>query len=83
MFGGHIYVLDDKDLHQRIMLLYHDSQVVGHPGCTKTLELILCNYWWPQMAGHVRLYTQTCETCLQNKVIHRRPIGKLNLMPTP
>ncbi len=69
MFGGCIYVLDNKDLCCRIMLLYHDSQVAGHPGHVKTLELISHNYWWPQMAWHVGLYTRTCETCLRNKVI--------------
>ncbi len=83
MFRGCIYVPDDKDLHRQIMSLYHDSRVVGHPGRAKTLELILRDYWWPQMARHVGLYTRTCETFLQNKVIRRRPIGKFNPMPTP
>ncbi len=83
MFGGRIYVPDDKDLCRRIMSLYHDSRVAGHPGRAKTLELISRDYWWPQMAWHVGLYTRTCETCLRNKVIRRRPIGELNPMPTP
>ncbi len=69
MFGGRIYVPDDKDLRRRIMSLYHDSRVAGHPGRAKTLELILRDYWWPQMAQLVGLYTRTCQTCIQNKVI--------------
>ena len=39
-FSGKIYVPDWKDLRRRIIALYHDSQVAGHPGRMKTLELV-------------------------------------------
>ena len=35
------------------------------------------------MSRHVGQYTRTCDTCLRNKIIRRRPIGGLNLLPTP
>ena len=82
-FGGRIYVPDANDLRRRIMAQYHDSQVAGHPGRMKTLELISRDYWWPQMARHVGQYTSTCETCLRNKVIRRRPFGELVPLETP
>ncbi len=52
-FNGQIYVPDSKDLRQRIIVQYHNSQVAGHPGRMKTLELISRDYWWPQIGRHV------------------------------
>ena len=52
-FGGCIYVPNSKDLRRRIISQYHDSQVTGHPGRAKTLELISRDYWWPQMLRHI------------------------------
>ena len=68
-FGGRIYVPDNKDLRRRIISQYHDSQVAGHLGQAKTLELISRDYWWPQMSRHVGLYTSNCDTCLCNKIM--------------
>lgn len=82
-FAGKIYVPDWRDLRRRIISLYHDSRVAGHPGRMKTLELVSRDYWWPQMARHIGSYTRTCETCLRNKVIRRKPIGLLNPLPVP
>ena len=49
-FRGKIYVPDGKDLHQWNVSQHHDTQVVGHAGRWKTLELVSWNYWWPQMS---------------------------------
>ncbi len=49
----------------------------------KTLELISRDYWWPQIGRHVGSFTRTCEECLRNKVIRRRPIGELNPIRPP
>ena len=68
-FHSHIYVLDSHNLRQCIIMQYHNSQVAGHLGRMKTLELISRNYWWPQISQHIGQYTQTCKTCLQNKVL--------------
>jgi len=46
-FRGKIYVLWSPDLRRQIIALCHDTQIVGHPGRWKTLELVSRNYWWP------------------------------------
>src|SRR4029077_16808289 len=46
-FHGRIYVPPDSDLRRRIVSLCHDTKVAGHAGWFKTLELVSCNYWWP------------------------------------
>jgi hypothetical protein len=40
LFRGKIYVPKDRDLHRRIVEQHHDSQVAGHPGRWKMLELV-------------------------------------------
>jgi len=43
-FQGKIYVPQSPDLRRQIVALYHDTQIAGHPGCWKTLELVSRNY---------------------------------------
>ena len=49
-FRGHIYVPNIPELQQQIVKQHHNSCIARHPGQWKTLELVLCNYWWPQMS---------------------------------
>jgi hypothetical protein len=50
MFHGKIYVPNDRDLRHRIVEQHHDIRIAGHAGHFKTLKLVSCNYWWPQMS---------------------------------
>jgi hypothetical protein len=59
-FRGKIYVPLTSDICWKIVALNHDSQVAGHPGRWKTLELVSRNYWWPQMSRYIGQYTATC-----------------------
>jgi hypothetical protein len=47
LFPSKIVVLWNKDLCCQIMEQHYDTQVTGHAGCFKLLELISQNYWWP------------------------------------
>ena len=62
---------------------HHNSKVTGHPGCWKTLELVLHNYWWPQMSCYIGTYTSTCDMCLQNKPSCQAPMSELHPLPIP
>jgi len=44
-FQGKIYVPRSPDLRRQIVALCHDTQIAGHPGHWKTLELVSQNYW--------------------------------------
>jgi len=52
-FQGKIYVPRSPDLCRQIVALCHDTQIAGHPGHWKTLELVSRNYWWPQMSRYI------------------------------
>ncbi|ESK85181.1 pol-like protein, partial [Moniliophthora roreri MCA 2997] len=77
VFRGKIYVPKDKDLHCCIMEQHHDSCVAGHSGRFKTLELVSCNYQWPQMSRYIGQYTRTCQPCIRAKIQCHKPIVEL------
>jgi hypothetical protein len=76
MFHGKIYVPNDRDLRHRIIEQHHDMRIAGHAGCFKTLELVVRNYWWPQMSHYISIYVKTCDLCNRTKLQHRRPFGE-------
>ena len=49
LFQNHIYVPKDKSLQGCIIGMHHDTQVTGHPGQYKTIELLTRTYWWPSV----------------------------------
>ena len=49
-FCGCIYMSNIPELQRQIVEQHHDSRITRHPDQWKTLELVLCNYWWPQMS---------------------------------
>jgi hypothetical protein len=71
MFHGKIYVPNDRDLRCRIVEQHHDTRIAGHGGHFKTLELIACNYWWPQMSRYISIYMKHCDLCNHTKVQRR------------
>ena len=44
-----LVVMADNELRRGVTSLFHDQLTAGHPGISKTLQLILPYYWWPNM----------------------------------
>ena len=77
LFKGKVYVPKDIALRRKIVELHHDSQITGHPGRWKTLELVSRNYWWPNMARFIAAYCKGCDRCNRTKTFPGKPVGKL------
>jgi len=58
---GRVYVPKDKKLRVEIIWLHHDTSIVGYGGQWKTMELIIRNYWWPEMTKEVKRYVEGCD----------------------
>jgi hypothetical protein len=66
-------VVVTKDLQGKCTLIkeHHDPPVHGHPGISKTIQIIECSYWWPQMCNDITDYVQGCANCQCHKVNNR------------
>jgi len=66
--GNALVVVQDNELRRGVTTLFHDSTTAGHPGISKTLQLIQPYYWWPGMKDFITQYIQGCATCQMTKV---------------
>jgi len=62
-----LYVPDSSTLREEIINHHHESELAGHPGYTKTHELVTRNYWWPQMMSDIKRFVAGCEKCQATK----------------
>ena len=46
---------------------YHDPPTMGHPGISRTTQLIRQPLWWPKLASEVEQYVKGCPECQRNK----------------
>ncbi|KAJ9566978.1 hypothetical protein OSB04_002944 [Centaurea solstitialis] len=67
----------------RISVEAHKSRYSVHPGTNKMYRDLKQVYWWPGMKKDIAYFVETCVTCLQVKIEHQRPYGKLQQLPIP
>ena len=51
-----------------VIKAHHDSQVYGHPGIARTIQLVERANWWPGLRREVTDYMKGCTECQRNKV---------------
>jgi hypothetical protein len=66
--GNALIVVENNDLRRGVLHHFHTSKTAGHPGITKTIQLIQPHYWWPHMKDFVTAYVKGCATCQMNKI---------------
>jgi len=66
--GNALVVMEDNNLRRGVTSLFHDQLTAGHPGISKTLQLISLYYWWPNMKTFITAYIRGCATCQITKV---------------
>ena len=72
-----IVVPNVDSLRERIIKENHDSITAGHPGRTKTIELIQRDYWWPTITKDCHAYVDGCPICQRTKPLRQKPLGLL------
>jgi Integrase zinc binding domain len=68
-----LVVVEDNELRREVSSLYHDHRLAGHPGISKTLDLLTKDYWWPTVKDFVTSYVKGCAVCQSSKVNTVRP----------
>lgn len=61
----------------------HDTEVGGHVGGNKLLELVSRLFYWPTQHKDVKQYVRTCLKCQENKSVNQLPMGLLHPLPIP
>jgi len=54
----------------------HDNLTAGHPGRTKTYEMVHRHFYWPGMSKHTKQWVKNCHTC-------QRITPSMEALPTP
>ena len=78
-----VYVPDSNDLRLRILCFKHNHILSRHPGQTKTIELIRCEYTWPGLRKFVKKYVKSCTICMRAKPKRHKPYCFLKQFPIP
>ncbi|SLM40434.1 reverse transcriptase domain protein [Lasallia pustulata] len=61
----------------------HDNKLAGHPGISKTIELITRDFKWPGLRKDVQHYVDNCDTCKKAKHSRHKPYGLLQPPAVP
>jgi hypothetical protein len=59
--GDALIVVENNDLRRGILHQFHTLKTAGHPGITKTIQLIQPHYWCPHMKDFVTAYVKGCS----------------------
>jgi len=78
-----VYVLKDEELRVEIIQLHHDVLVAGYRVKWKITELVIRNYWWPEVTRDVGKYMEGYNTCQKIKNRTELSAGKLKLSEVP
>jgi hypothetical protein len=82
-----VYIPDYRpergNLRTRILQSKHDHITAGHFGYNKTLELLRCEYVWPNIRSDVQRFVSQCVLCTCNKPTCHCPYRLLQPLPIP
>jgi hypothetical protein len=65
---GRQVVTGDIEDKRCLIQSHHDTPVHGHPGISKTIQLMERLYWWLKMRLDITEYIKGCADCQRHKV---------------
>jgi len=82
-YRGKRYVPEDPELQLRLIREYHDTALAGHPGRSKTFDLLSRQYYWKTMRKQVDRYVRSCAECQRSRTNRHASFGVLRPLPVP
>ena len=76
-YKGWVVVPQSEDLREEILMKFHCSRFLVHPGGTKMYHDLRRQYYWSGMKKHVGDFVRRCLMCQWVKAEHQRPVGLL------
>lgn len=65
-------------LKKIILNYYHDQDIAGHLGITKTLNRITSIFWWKNAYTDIKEYVRSCLPCQTSKPLNKKPVGLMS-----
>ena len=82
-FNGRLFLPQSDEVALQLLYRYHNTSLAGHPGRTKTAELIRRTYIWPRMHLDIARYVRNCHQCIRSKASRSSPQGFLQSLEVP
>lgn len=76
-------LLKEISLHTEVLQDVHDQPSSGHPGITRTLQMLKRHYYWPGCTADVKRYVRNCHPCQRSKAPRDKANGLLAPLPVP
>jgi hypothetical protein len=61
-------ITGDAEARRNIIKNHHDLPTYGHPGISRTTDLVAKYHWWPNLATEVQNYVKGCAECQRHKI---------------
>ena len=62
---------------------YNDSQIAGHVGQEKTIEIFCRDFYWKGLTNWINDYVRSCDECQHNKSPRHGLFGRLQPLQVP
>ena len=82
-YRGKQYVPEDPELQLRLIKEHHDTPLAGHPGRSKTFDLLSRRYYWRTMRKQVDRYIRSCAECQKFRTSRHASFGVLGPLSVP
>ena len=82
-FKNKMFVPNVGQLRFRFIQKFHDDPAAGHPGKTKTYEILSRYYYWPGIIDDVKRFVKNCYGCKKSKTSKNKYHGALKPLPVP
>ena len=80
-YRGKRYVPEDSGLQLQLIKEYHDTPLAGHPGRSKTFDLLSRQYYWKTTRKQVDRYVRSCAECQRSRTGRHASFGVLRPLP--
>ena len=78
-----IIVPDNQEVKTNVLKEIHCVPYAGHPGYTRTLEIVKRHFYWSHMTPEVRSFVLDCPVCQVEKGSSQKPAGQLIPLEIP
>ena len=82
-YKNRLYIPNKEELQTQIGKGCHDSQIAGHFGQEKTIELVCRDFYWKGLTAWINDYVRSCDECQHNKSPRLTCFGLLQPLQVP